>query len=54
MVRLQVCIQYRLDVIFGLLSSAVRRKNGFPAGTWWLHRFAGVKRADVGESAPPS
>jgi hypothetical protein len=30
MVRLQVCIQHRLDVIFGLLSSAVRRNNGSP------------------------
>jgi hypothetical protein len=25
----------------------------FPAGTWWLHRFAGVKRADP-EAGPPS
>jgi|GEM_PF-3185281 hypothetical protein len=31
-----------------------RREAIFPAGTWWLRRFAGVKCADVGESAPPS
>jgi hypothetical protein len=30
------------------------REAIFPAGTWWLHRFAGVKCADEGESAPPS
>ena len=26
----------------------------FPAGTWWLHRFAGAKCAHVGATAPPS
>ena len=26
----------------------------FPAGTWWLHRFAGVKCAELGATAPPS
>ena len=30
------------------------REAIFPGGTWWLHRFAGVKCADEGESAPPS
>jgi hypothetical protein len=25
----------------------------FPAGTWWLHRFAGVKRAQSDATAPP-
>jgi putative transposase len=25
----------------------------FPAGTWWLHRFAGVKRAEPDATAPP-
>lgn len=26
----------------------------FPAGTWWLHRFAGVKRAELDATAPPA
>ncbi len=26
----------------------------FPAGTWWLHRFAGVKRAEPEATAPPA
>ena len=26
----------------------------FPAGTWWLCRFAGLKRAEGGATAPPS
>ena len=26
----------------------------FPPGTWWLHRFAGVKRAEPEATAPPS
>jgi hypothetical protein len=26
----------------------------FPAGTYWLHRFAGVKRAEPEATAPPS
>jgi hypothetical protein len=26
----------------------------FPAGTWWLHRFAGVKRAEASATSPPS
>jgi len=30
------------------------RKAVFPAGTWWLHRFAGVKCAEPGATAPPS
>jgi len=25
----------------------------FPAGNWWLHRFAGVKCAELGATAPP-
>jgi hypothetical protein len=25
-----------------------------PAGTWWLHRFAGVKRGDPDANAPPA
>jgi hypothetical protein len=31
------------------------REAIFPAGTWWLHRFAGVKcaDADAGATAPP-
>jgi hypothetical protein len=30
------------------------REAIFPAGTWWLHRFAGVKCAELGATAPPS
>ena len=30
------------------------REAFFPAGTWWLHRFAGVKCAELGATAPPS
>jgi len=30
------------------------REEIFPAGTWWLHRFAGVKCAELGATAPPS
>jgi hypothetical protein len=30
------------------------REAVFPAGTWWLHRFAGVKRAEASATAPPS
>jgi hypothetical protein len=26
----------------------------FPAGTWWLHRFAGVRRAEPEATAPPA
>jgi hypothetical protein len=26
----------------------------FPAGTWWLHRFAGVRRAEPEATAPPT
>ncbi len=26
----------------------------FPAGTWWLHRFAGEKRAEPDATAPPA
>ena len=26
----------------------------FPAGTWWLYRFAGVKRAEPEATAPPT
>jgi REP element-mobilizing transposase RayT len=29
------------------------RETIFPAGTWWLHRFACVKCADAGATAPP-
>jgi hypothetical protein len=29
------------------------REATFPAGTWWLHRFAGVKCAELGATAPP-
>jgi len=28
--------------------------RNLPAGTWWLHRFAGVKCAELGATAPPS
>jgi hypothetical protein len=30
------------------------REAIFPAGNWWLHRFAGVKCAELGATAPPS
>jgi hypothetical protein len=30
------------------------REAIFPVGTWWLHRFAGVKCAELGATAPPS
>jgi hypothetical protein len=30
------------------------REAIFPAGTWWLHRFAGVKCAQLGATDPPS
>jgi len=30
------------------------REAILPAGTWWLHRFAGVKCAELGATAPPS
>ena len=30
------------------------REAIFPAGTWWLHCFAGVKRAEPEATAPPS
>ena len=30
------------------------RQAVFPAGTWWLHRFAGVKCAELDATAPPS
>ena len=30
------------------------REAIFPAGTWWLHRFVGVKCAELGATAPPS
>jgi hypothetical protein len=30
------------------------RKAVFPAGTWWLHGFAGVKCAELGATAPPN
>jgi hypothetical protein len=26
----------------------------FPAGPWWLHRFAGVKLAEPDATAPPA
>ncbi len=26
----------------------------FPPGTWWLYRFAGVKRAEPEATAPPA
>ena len=26
----------------------------FPPGTWWLCRFAGLKSAELGSTAPPS
>jgi hypothetical protein len=30
------------------------REAIFPAGTWWLPRFAGVKCAEANATAPPS
>jgi hypothetical protein len=30
------------------------REAIFPAGTCWLHRFASVKCAELGATAPPS
>jgi hypothetical protein len=30
------------------------REAIFPAGTWWLHRFGGVKCAELGATAPPN
>jgi hypothetical protein len=30
------------------------REAIFPAGTWWLPRFAGVKCAEANAIAPPS
>jgi hypothetical protein len=30
------------------------REAIFPAGTWWLHRFAGVKCTELGTTALPS
>ena len=30
------------------------REAIFPAGNWWLHRFAGVKCAELGATVPPS
>ena len=42
-----VCEEARSDHLAG-------RKAIFPAGTWWLHRFAGVKCAGLGATAPPS
>jgi hypothetical protein len=30
------------------------REAIFPAGTWWLRRFAGVKCAELGATAPPT
>jgi hypothetical protein len=30
------------------------RPAPFPAGTWWLHRFAGAGCAELGTTAPPS
>jgi putative transposase len=30
------------------------REAAFPLGTWWLCRFAGLKCAEVGATAPPS
>jgi hypothetical protein len=30
------------------------RKGLFPPGTWWLCRFAGLKCAESGATAPPS
>jgi hypothetical protein len=29
------------------------REAIFPAGTWWLHSFSGVKCAELGATAPP-
>jgi hypothetical protein len=26
----------------------------FPSGTWWLCRYAGLKAAEAGATAPPS
>jgi putative transposase len=30
------------------------REALFPAGTWWLCRYAGLKSAELGSTAPPS
>jgi hypothetical protein len=42
------------DGQIGSTSAISTRARGYPAGTWWLHRFAGVKCAELGATAPPS
>ena len=44
-----------LDVYRGARADHLAGRDAlFPAGTWWLCRYAGLKSAELGATAPPS